>query len=152
MEKALRWQSAIGLSLFLSAGLPAQAADGFSAALAQKLQTERPAVIDLATVAPFNWDELFVLGPGSTRETNCKLIQGSWLECRTTLPEAVPADRFLLVFRAKGRVVRAEPHPRANGDFSTTGLPQPVKRAAASFKVLPGASAANYRLEWKSPG
>ena len=156
---ASRRAAALALVSGLVLGLvPAvQAADGFSATLGQKLQTERPAVVDLASVAPFNWDEVFVFGPGSTRETNCKAIQGSWLECRTTLPQAVPADSFLLVFRAKGRVVRAEPHLRANGDFSATGLPQPVKRATASFRVLPAASAATasspvYRLEWKSPG
>ena len=143
---------ATGATLALALTSAACAADGFSAALGQTLRNDHPAVVDLAAVAPFKWDEVFVFGTGSTREANCKAIQGTWLECRTTLPEAVPAGSFLLVFRAKGRVVRAEPHPRANGDFSATGLPQPVQRAAATFKVLPGASAAGYRLEWKSPG
>lgn len=138
----------VAFAMALVAAAPAQAAEGFSAALAQKLQTERPAAVDLGTVAPFNWDELFVFAPGTPRDASCKAIQGTWLECRTTLPDPVPADRFLLVFRAKGRIVRAEPHPRANGEFVAASLPQPVQRAAAAFKVSPGAGS-SFRLEWK---
>jgi hypothetical protein len=141
---------AVAFTLALVAAAPARAAEGFSAALAQKLQTERPAAIDLGTVAPFNWDELFIFAPGTPREANCKAIQGTWLECRTTLPDPVPADRFLLVFRAKGRIVRAEPHLRANGEFVTASLPQPVRRATARFKAIPG-DGSGFKLEWTSP-
>ena len=111
----------------------------FSTTLAHKLQSERPAEIDLATVSAIPWDELFIFGPGSTREANCSELKLDLFECRTTFPATVGDGDDVLVFRRKGKVMRAEVHPRANGDFSSslsTPPPRPILRTAARFSVV----------------
>ncbi len=128
----------------------------FSIALGKAVQSSPAELIDLARIDAPAWDELFVLGPGSTRDENCKALQLGWLECRTTMPTVVaPAEDFL-VFRVKGRIARAERHALANGDFASGSapLPQPIPRSAAKFRVAPvqGAAAgdkASPRLEYQ---
>lgn len=128
----------------------------FSAALGSKLRTERPTEVDLATVASFAWDELFVFEPYSTRDDNCKVLQLDFIECRTTFPAMVDEGEYLLVFRRNARLARAERHRRMNGDFyaPASKRPQPVRRSAARFMVVPmpadGSKAEpRYRLEYK---
>ena len=129
----------------------------FSTALASKLQSDRPTEIDLATVSAIAWDELFIFDPYSTREANCSALKLDLFECRTTFPEMVSEGDNVLVFRRNGKVMRAEVHPRANGDFSSsvgTARPLPILRASARFSVLPtdkssAEQAPRFRLEYK---
>jgi len=131
-----RWAGAVLCAEALAACTPA-GGGAFSEALQSRL-AERPAEIDLANVARFAWDELYALAPYSTREDNCRRMRMEFLECRTTVPETVGEGEYFLVFRAKGKVVRAERHARQHGDFAGAGtpLPQPVLRSAARFKVI----------------
>ena len=129
----------------------------FSTALAKKLQSEHPTEIDLANVSAIAWDELFIFGPYSMREANCSVLKLDLFECRTTFPAMVGEGDNVLVFRRNGKVMRAEVHPRANGDFSSsigTPPPRPVLRAAARFSVVPTDKARpedppRFRLEYK---
>ena len=117
---------------------------GFGAALARQLQAG-PAVIDLATVPGPAWEELFIFPAGSGRDANCAALQLGWLECRATLPAAVPADAALLVFRFHDRIARAERLPHAVAEFCADArpCPRPVVRGAARFDVQRLAPAAD---------
>ena len=129
----------------------------FSTALAKRLQSEHPTEIDLAQVSAIAWDELFIFDPYSTREANCSVLKLDLFECRTTFPAVVGESDDVLVFRRKGKVMRAEVHPRANGDFSSsigTPPPRPILRAAARFSVVPTdkvrpVDPPRFRLEYK---
>lgn len=65
-----RFAAYAGAMALLSACLGGGAGE-FSAALGRKLQSERPAEVDLSTVTPLVWDELFAFDPYSLREDNC---------------------------------------------------------------------------------
>lgn len=131
------WAAALVVSLTAcTAGSEGQ----FSTALAKKLQAERPTEIDLATVSTIAWDELFIFGPYSVREDNCRVLALDLFECRTTFPETVAESDNVLVFRRQGKVMRAEVHPRRDGDFSSSAgppPPRPILRSAAPFSVVP---------------
>lgn len=131
-------------TLSLAACGPSGSERSFGGALAARLQAERPAAIDLATVAGFDWDELFVFEPGSQRDPNCALLKLDLLECVTTFPSTVRDDEHILVFRRQGRKTRVERHRRALGDFVVpaggAARPQPILRTAANFRVVGSAT------------
>ena len=136
-----RWcgLASLAFAALLLAACTSGSSQQFSTALANKLQSVRPTEIDLATVSAITWDELFIFGPYSMREANCSALKLDLFECRTTFPEMVGEGDNVLVFRRNGKVMRAEVHPRANGDFSSsigTPPPRPVLRAAARFSVV----------------
>lgn len=146
-----------GLSLWLGVCAAQPKPGQFGVTLGQKLQAERPAQIDLASVSTLAWDELFIFDPRSTKDDNCRLLKLDYFECFTTFPATVRDDEHILVFRRNAKLVRVERHPRMNGDFVSAlqPRPQPVLRTAATFAVLPAANAAGapgapaFRLEYR---
>ena len=148
------------LSLWLGVCAAQPKPGQFGVTLGQKLQAERPAQIDLASVSTLAWDELFIFDPRSAKDDNCRLLKLDYFECFTSFPATVRDDEHILVFRRNARLVRVERHARANGDFVSTTVPrpQPILRAAATFAVLPmaspggtagAASAPGFRLEYR---
>lgn len=154
-----RARAIVGLLVFAGAcllgSMTCVAAEGqFSAALRAQLLAQRPAEIDLSTVGPFAWDEMFIFDPRSVRDDNCKVLLADWFECRVTFPAVVADDEYFLVFRRKLQIIRAERHPRTNAEFgSSSGRhPQPVLRTAALFRVEPASTSTStpaFRLEFK---
>ncbi|MGJ7564169.1 hypothetical protein ACSFBM_09960 [Variovorax sp. GB1R11] len=127
---------AIAVSLLAAACSSLEPPNEFSEALGKKLRTEQPAVVDLATVVARPWDELFVFGPYSGREQNCRTLQLLWFDCRRTFAFDMNENELALVFRVDGKVVRSERHLRINGDFLRRVFPQPIQRSAAKFAVM----------------
>jgi hypothetical protein len=122
----------------------------FSVALGAKLQTERPTEVDLSTVTPRPWEELFVFGPYTSRERNCEILQLGWFGCRATFSSAVNENEYTLVFRVAGKVIQSERHSRANGDFysSAVPFPQPIRWSEARFTVLPISNSTPQGSQW----
>jgi hypothetical protein len=140
-----------GLSLWLEICAAQPKPGQFGVTLGQKLQAERPALIDLASVSTLAWDELFIFDPRSTKDDNCRLLKLDYFECFTTFPATVRDDEHILVFRRNGKLVRVERHPRKNGDFVSAAQPrpQPILRTAAIFATLPGPDKSGFRLEYR---
>nr|WP_315228848.1 hypothetical protein [uncultured Albidiferax sp.] len=128
----------LGAALALNACSAIEPAGEFSSALGKLVRSESTRSIDLSTVSPLAWDELFVFGPYSLRENSCKTLGLGWFTCWTTLPSDVNESEYVLVFRQKSKIVHVEHHSRANGDFSwqDNPRPQPILRSAAVFSIL----------------
>lgn len=140
MRPILNFARAIALASalpLLAACTAAEPAGEFSTALGKLVRSEKVQEVDLANVLPLDWNELFVFGPYSPRESNCRTLQLGWFKCRMTLPAEVNGGEFVLVFRSNSEVVHVEHHRRWNGDFSsqTSPQPQPILRSAAKFSV-----------------
>ena len=128
----------LGAALLLHACNATEPVGEFSSALGKLVRSESTRRVDLSTVSPLAWDELFVFGPYSLREDSCKTLGLGWFTCRTTLPAEVNDSEYVLVFRLKSKIVHVEHHSRANGDFylHDNVLPQPILRTAAVFSIL----------------
>jgi hypothetical protein len=128
----------VSAALLLDACNSAHPAGEFSSALGNLVRSGTARQVDLSTLSPLAWEELFVFGPYSIREGSCKTLQLGWFTCRTTLPAEVNESEYVLVFRLKSKVVHVEHHSRANGDFYSKDSvrPQPILRTAAVFSVL----------------
>jgi hypothetical protein len=140
MRPILKFVKAITLASLLAIPIACtrvEPAGEFSTALGKLVRSEKVQEVDLANVLPLDWNELFVFGPYSPRESNCQALQLGWLKCRLTLPAEVNEGELVLVFRANSQVVHVERHRRWNGDFSaqTSPRPQPILRSAAKFSV-----------------
>ena len=146
----IRFAAVASTALLLLSACFSGGAGEFSTALGKKLQSGRPAEVNLSTITPLHWDELFIFGPYSIREDSCRTLQLGWFECRTTLPSAVSEGEYILVFRTNAKVVHSEHHSRANGDFysQTTQRPQPIKRSAAKFTVEPVSNVLPQGTQW----
>ena len=123
----------------------------FSSALAAKLQSEHPSEVDLSAIrSAVAWDELFIFAPYSAREQSCRTLGLGWLKCRLTVPSEISEGEYLFVFRLAGNVERIEHHARSNGDFysSNVVLPQPVRRSAAQFTVIPTSDVTPQGQQW----
>ncbi len=128
----------VGVAMLFNACTARESGGEFSSALGKLVRSESTQRIDLATLSPLVWDELFVFSPYSNREDSCKTLQLGWFSCRTTLPAEVNDSEYVLAFRLKAKVIHVEHHSRANGDFYSQDnpRPQPILRTAAVFSVL----------------
>ena len=139
-------------AMTLAACIPGPPKAGpLSAALGKLVREDRVREVDLAAVWPLPWDEIFVFGPYSMRESNCQILELGWLRCRMTLPAMVEDGEFVLVFRVRSDVTRVERHSRWNGDFASR--PQPIPRTSAIFSVEPDGHSSGsetwYRLVYR---
>jgi hypothetical protein len=139
-----------GAPLLLDACHAREPVGGFSSALGERVRSEPTRRIDLSTISPLAWEELFVFGPYSLRADSCKTLQLGWFACRITLPAEVRDSESVLVFRLKTKVIHVEHHSRTNGDFHAQDdkRPQPLLRTAAVFSVLPVPNQAPQGQRW----
>jgi hypothetical protein len=108
----------------------------FSTGLGKVVRTDRAAEVDLSSVLPLEWNELYAFGPYSVRENSCEILRLGWLRCHVLLPSAIEEHEFFLVFRLREEVVHTEHHWRWNGDFnSQVQKPQPILRSSAKFGI-----------------
>lgn len=138
LTRAVSMLVLLGVASLLNACNVREPVGEFSSALGKLVRSESTRQVDLATLSPLAWEELFVFSPYSNREDNCKTLQLGWFACRTTLPAEVNDSEYVLVFRQKAKVIHVEHHSRANGDFYSKDKPrpQPILRTAAGFSVL----------------
>jgi hypothetical protein len=107
---------------------------GVSRAIAEKIRAGT-ATVDIATLTPFMWDEMFLFGPYQTRERICARLRLDGIRCWWIVPAAIDEGHYFFAFRSGGDIVHHEHHPRSNGDFSRSRVPQPIIRAQAMFTV-----------------
>jgi len=121
----------------LLAGCDARVQPGeFSKALGELVNTSRVTAVDLAAVPATPWDEMYALGPYSTRKQNCAALRLGRLACWYVIPATVGEGEYFLVFRSKGAITHTEHHWRSNGDFSSPSqVPSPILRSNAKFAV-----------------
>lgn len=94
--------------------------------------------VDIASMTDFAWDELFLFGPYEDRSNICASLGLHGAECDHTAPEYIDEGAFLMVFRLDGKIIHVENHRRYFGDFSRSGVPQPILRSAAKFSSRQG--------------
>jgi len=77
----------------------------FSMALHRILASSGISSIDLSRVEKFQWDELYVFGPYTDRESNCRTLSINWIACRWLFPAVVDEGKSILAFKSGGEVV-----------------------------------------------
>jgi hypothetical protein len=122
----------------VSAALVASACDS-SLTVSAQLQrvTKAPAsgeALRLVELIDFPWDFFVVLGPYTTRNAAESTLGFAWPEFDRFNLES--SDSFsLLVFIAKGNVIRAEQHPRCTPDFASELLGHVLSPEQAVFTL-----------------
>jgi hypothetical protein len=126
--------------------------------LAEPVRRERLIEVDLASIRPFEWGELFVFGPYTTREAACRSLDLAPLRCHFVVPRSSDEGANWLAFRNCGRLVHWQHHSRGNRDFEAAraSLSSPIEKTSARFAVLPASSAggptwAHFGLEHAPP-
>ncbi|WP_412069354.1 hypothetical protein [Rubrivirga sp. IMCC43871] len=59
----MRWGLLIGVAISLVVGIPPPDGGGLADRIADRVQQGDGAVVDLAALAPFEWDRLYIVGP-----------------------------------------------------------------------------------------
>ncbi len=143
----------LAIVVSLIAGCGQKPAGQFSKALGVAVRTEKVQQVDLATLTPLVWDELYAFGPYSKREDNCRTLQLGWFWCRYYLPAGVNESEYILVFRSQSKITHVEHHWRFNGDLDSRGAkwyPGPIKRSDAKFSVSLVSNRAPVEERWYS--
>ena len=104
-----------------------------SAAIGKKLQST--ATIDVAELAPFQWEKMYVFSPYTPRSEICGTLVSFWRACKSVVPESIDEGSYLLVFAAHGAVVHHELFTRRHADFCDRSCVLTVSRDRAKFDV-----------------
>lgn len=130
-------------ALAVSAWLVAR--DAPARALRDEVLRGPGATVDLARVAPFAWDRVFIFGPYTPNEEIQERLGFRWEGVdRTSIMWS--EDIHLLVFVRDGEVAYWFEHPRKYGDFVVIGgdggcawlAPASYARDEATFEVVGG--------------
>lgn len=110
-----------------------------SQALNTELRDKKVNTIDLKSLTPFEWDELFLFAPYEGPKEICPNLALNENECQKAITVASNADEeMVMVFRKEGKVVHVERHDRFHGDF----MPQ-KERQRIGFESPPFAVSQN---------
>lgn len=111
---------------------------------------QRSPVIEVASLTRFKWDELFLFMPYTPRSTVCERLTLANAACgEAGVPaEDVEEGEFLLVFRAAGRVVHVEQHPRWHGDFTPSVPTHALTPQTAVFDLVVKPGGAHAGRDW----
>jgi len=135
--------------LFVATALAVAAcsdASDTSEAIERLVRTDKPATLRLADATRFEWDQVFIFAPYTTRARACGVLGVQAEACERTVPfESMDDGEMSLAFMAQGRVVRYVRHSRANGDFVPVPAVQPLSRDEAVFRIVPFETMANGR-------
>ncbi len=106
-------------------------------AIRKEVRDSRKAEINLNDIVSFEWDELYLYDPYTTRSFICKDLGISKEDCEKEIPDESTDDgEMYLVFRRAGKIVHKEMHIRFNGDFTPVDFAQPLTPENAVFKVI----------------
>jgi hypothetical protein len=92
-------------------------------------------VVNLAQVADFDWDQLFVFGPYSYPEGMCKTLGLSSHNCSAAALKEVDERDFLLLFLKDRKITYRETFSRLKGNFDQSCLGKAIPRADARFAI-----------------
>lgn len=100
----------------------------------------------LADAVPGEWDHVVVFGAYMPRRAVCRTLDVAMSECEQVVPfESADDGAMSLAFVADRQVVRYVRHSRKHGDFSPVATGQPVPRAQAVYRIVPGSASYNGR-------
>ena len=117
--------------------------------LKKRVRDARATEVDMARIAAFPWDELFLFDPYSSPQSICKTLALQPGECATTIKNELEDEgEILMVFRSGGRVVHTDLHVRYHGDFSPAPERQPLSRAQAVFDVVADGQTTRGGVPW----
>lgn len=95
--------------------------------------------VDLATVVPFKWDELYLFAPYTPSSQVCKELTISEIQCdRVIAQESMDDAEMYMIFKLNGNIVHQELYIRFNGDFTPIDYPMPIKIKDSRFSVISG--------------
>src|SRR4051812_1264957 len=86
-------------------------------------------VVDIAQLADFDWDHLFVFWPYSSPDVICKVLGFSSHECSAAAFKDVDEGEFLLVFLKDRTICYRENFSRLYGNFDKSCLGRPIAKA-----------------------
>ena len=108
--------------------------EAMSYVLAEQVEGRIGTVVNLADLAPFRWDRLYVFGPGTPVATVRDSVGSSWPGL-SHFGAATPDTVNLLIFVGDGRVLAAAAHPRRHGDVAPARVGRGYTPAQALFRV-----------------
>jgi hypothetical protein len=103
----------------------------------QRIQRGPGTTVDLATVAPFAWDRVFIFGPYTSSREVDKRLGFHWDEYWQTGIEASKGYNLVVFVRGQ-RVVRWFEHARNRGELEELAQENGFARADAKFQVQVG--------------
>ena len=105
--------------------------------LKKEIRDNNAKEVNLAQLARFEWDELFLFGPYQSTESICAQLGLNRAACKSKVTTDSPGEgEILLVFRHENRIVHVETHSRFHGDFTPIGTGKPLTRDSAIFVVV----------------
>lgn len=105
-------------------------------AIRHEVREKKEKEIDLAKVLPFEWDELFLYEPYTSRLTICKDLELKGAYCMLVVrSESEDDGEMFLVLRHKTKIVHTEMYGRFNGDFIPLDFKIPVTPSESKFVV-----------------
>lgn len=121
----------------------APGAPGVSDRIAEQIRREPGRIVDLATLAPFQWSRVYIFEPYTSQRRAERELGFQWTY-RWGAIETLD-DRALLVFIDSNRVAGAIEHTIDRGDFTIAGRPGGFPRDSARFVLaapgqIPGAA------------
>lgn len=97
-------------------------------------ENERLRVVDLAQLAPFRWERLYIFGPYTPAQLVTDSLGHPWGGAEASRIAQVDTAS-LMIFVAGDEVVAATMHPRRYGDFTSELLGRGYAPSEARFEV-----------------
>lgn len=98
------------------------------------LKKDSVQTVNLAELAPFRWDRLYIFAPHTSATTVEQALGEPWIGAeRSNIAQLDTAT--LLVFMAGKEIVAATMQPREYGDFTPAASSSPLSPAQALFRV-----------------
>lgn len=145
---AVGWRAALGLSACVAAAALWWALwlNNTEHRLSAAIRAGPPgAVLDLAQVAPFDWDRVYFFGPYSSHDEIERQLGFRWRDVgRTNI--YMSDTEVLVVFVKQGRVVEWFEHSRVE-DLSNLARAQGYTREEARFRIVRDSRGSRWSLD-----
>lgn len=111
--------------------------DSVGSAIRKQVRDNGAQQIDLASVVPFKWDELYLFNPYVPASQVCKKLTIPESQCASVINQASMDDGDMyMVFKLDGKIIHQEMYRRFNGDFTPIDYAMPIKKESAKFTVV----------------
>ena len=97
-------------------------------------ENEKLRVVDLAQLAPFRWERLYIFGPYTPAQLVTDSLGYPWAGAEASRIAQVDTAN-LVIFTVDDEVVAATMHPRRYGDFASELLGRGYAPSEAVFRV-----------------